>query len=69
MTHIFPAGSRCVMTLDLNYDISRASWFDVWQAAVAVDTLCITQGQAGLAYHVGEGDSKLRVILRETGSG
>ena len=57
------------MSLDVSYEVSRASWFHVWQAAVAVDTLCIAQGQAGLAYHVGEGESKLRVILRETGSG
>lgn len=48
------AGTRCVLTLDRDSLVVQTSWFDIWQGAVAVDSICVDQGQAGRASGLGE---------------
>ena len=54
-THPGEASNRCVVTIDISSGpAEQGRWFDMWQAAVATDVLCVGTGQAGRSYHLGE---------------
>ncbi len=58
-----PTGDcRIVVDLDAPQDIG--SWYDIWQAAVALDGMCARGGKAGTARFLGT-ERKLRVEVRK----
>ena len=48
------ATERCTITIYSTVPDDSASWYELWQAAVAVDGMCARQGQAGKARFLGE---------------
>ena len=46
---------ECTATVDFEKgDIDRSSHFEMWAAAVAVNTICVADGKAGAAFGLGE---------------
>ena len=48
------ANSGCVAKVYITDGSAHGSWFGIWAGAVAVDTICVGHGQAGVAYRLGE---------------
>lgn len=57
-------GSRgCNATVDLLRDEPEtSSWFDIWQAAVAVDKICVGRGYKGFSYVSGTSSALLPIL-------
>lgn len=49
-----PATGKCSITIDTTAPDSEASWYDLWQAAVALDGMCVRAGRPGKARFLGE---------------
>lgn len=45
---------ECTIMVDVTAPEVRASWYDIWQAAVTLDGKCARSGKSGLARFVGE---------------
>ena len=43
-----------MITIDATVPDARATWYDLWQAAIAVDGMCAMRGMAGIAKFLGE---------------
>ena len=54
LTSMFAAGYPCEIIIDTTTGLDIASWFDVWQGLVAVNVLCLMQGQAGMSIQIGK---------------
>lgn len=48
------ATGQCAFILDTTGPNDTAAWYDLWQAAVALDGMCARGGQAGTARFLGE---------------
>ena len=55
----FLATNTCAIHIDIIAPDDRASWYDLWQAAVALDGLCARKGRTGKSRFLG----KLRRIF------
>ena len=51
---MFAAGYPCEIIVDSTTALDTSSWFDVWQGLVAVNVLCLMQGQAGMSIDIGK---------------
>ena len=39
---------RCVMAISTSYDqVDRSSWYRFWEAATAINAMCVRHGKAG----------------------
>ena len=46
---------KCTATVDFEKgDTDRSSFYELWAAAVAVNTICVANGKAGAAFRLGE---------------
>ena len=54
MTLIISATGKCSFTVDTTAPDDAASWYDLWQAAVALDGMCARTGRAGKSRFLGE---------------
>ena len=46
---------KCTATVDFEKgDTDRSSFYELWTAAVAVNTICVANGKAGAAFRLGE---------------
>ena len=54
LTSMFAAGHPCEIIIDTLTGLDIASWYDVWQGLVAVNVLCLMQGQAGKSIQIGK---------------
>ena len=43
-----------MITIDSTAEIETVSWYDLWQAAVAVDGMCVRLGRGGRARFLGK---------------
>ena len=48
------ATGECTIVIDSTVPDDSARWYDLWQAAVAVDGICARKGQAGEAKFLGK---------------
>lgn len=48
------ATGKCSITIDTTVPDSEASWYDLWQAAVALDGMCARAGKMGKARFLGQ---------------
>ena len=48
------ATGQCKITIDTTAPDDTASWYDLWQAAVALDGMCARGGRTGKARFLGE---------------
>lgn len=48
------ATGTCSITIDTTAPDDTASWYDLWQAAVALDGMCARAGKAGKSRFLGE---------------
>lgn len=49
-----PTG-QCTIVVGVTASGETASWYDIWQAAVALDGMCARSGKAGLSRFLGTG--------------
>lgn len=50
-----PASGTCTATIDFEEgDTDKASWYEMWMAAVAVNEMCVKKGKAGAAFDLGK---------------
>ncbi len=54
MTYIGKGNCRVVVSMAPNFPATRANWWDIWIAAVAVETMCVQYGMAGTVYYIGK---------------
>ena len=47
------ATNTCAIAIDITAPDDEASWYDLWQAAVALDGLCARAGKVGKARFLG----------------
>lgn len=59
-----PTG-KCSITIDTTAPDSQASWYDLWQAAVALDGMCVRAGRPGKARFLGM-NRKLVVEMKKS---
>lgn len=50
----YDVGGECSITVDITAPEETASWYDIWQAAVALDGKCARFGGTGLARFLGK---------------
>lgn len=43
-----------------NLPATRANWWDIWIAAVAVETMCVQYGMAGTVYYIGKSFARMQ---------
>ena len=48
------ATNTCALHIDIIAPDDKASWYDLWQAAVAIDGMCARQGRTGKSRFLGE---------------
>lgn len=58
-----PTG-QCTTTVGVTASEETSSWYDIWQAAVALDGMCARSGKAGLANFLGKG-RKLTIEIKK----
>lgn len=46
--------SSCAVRFDSLDQKAYGRWFDLWQGAMAVETMCVGQGTPGMAYRLGK---------------
>lgn len=49
------ATNTCAFSIDITAPDDKAPWYDLWQAAVALDGICARAGRTGKARLIGEG--------------
>ena len=47
------ATNTCAISIDITAPDDEASWYDLWQAAVALDGMCARVGRTGKARFLG----------------
>lgn len=47
------ATNTCAISIDITAPDDKASWYDLWQAAVVLDGLCARVGKTGKARFLG----------------
>lgn len=47
------AGGGCTITVDTTAPEDKASWYDIWAAAVAIDGMCVRNGRTGKSRFLG----------------
>ena len=55
----YAATSTCAIHIDIIAPDDRAAWYDLWQAAVALDGMCARKGRTGKSRFLG----KLRRVI------
>lgn len=62
------ASERCSVLVDMPEDVAPDwdSWFDMWGAAVAVNTMCLKHGMQGRAVYLGQ-DSQITLSVGSPG--
>ena len=48
------ATHTCVISIDVTAPDDIASWYDLWQAAVALDGMCVRDGRVGKSRFLGK---------------
>ena len=48
------ATHTCTITIDITAPDDKASWYDLWQAAVALDGMCARKKRAGTSRLLGK---------------
>ena len=49
------ATNMCAFSIDITAPDDKATWYDLWEAAVALDGMCARAGRTGKARLIGEG--------------
>ncbi|KAG7007407.1 NADPH:adrenodoxin oxidoreductase [Physcia stellaris] len=48
LPYVDRADDRCVMAISTSYDqVDRSSWYRLWEAATAINAMCVRHGKAG----------------------
>ena len=47
------ATNRCALHIDIIAPDDKASWYDLWEAAVTLDGMCARQGRTGKSRFLG----------------
>ena len=53
LTNVFTADGNCILRVDTTRSNDTTSWYEIWEASVAIGVLCVRNGNRGIVSRFG----------------